>query len=95
MVVNPDPLSRVLLDHSQRTIPICERGNLSNVGQTLLRLEPLIPLLEGKNALGKYKFADGASFQQNGDAVLMADKTEGMAVLPKAMHSEHHSPLGL
>jgi hypothetical protein len=48
MVANPDPLSCVLHDCSERAIPVCEHGNLSNVGQTVLHSELLIPLLEGK-----------------------------------------------
>ncbi len=94
MVADPDPLSHALHNRSQREIPVCEHGDLSNMGQTDLHLELLIPLLEGKKISQKQKFADGTSFQQNGDAIRMADKTEGKAALPKAMCGERHSPLG-
>jgi hypothetical protein len=55
MVADPDPLSRILHDRLQRAIPVCERSNLSNVGHTVLHLEPLIPLLEGKKCSRKVK----------------------------------------
>jgi hypothetical protein len=32
---------------------------------------------------------------KNGDAICTADKTEGKAALPKAVHGERHSLLGL
>ncbi len=53
MVANPDPLSCVLHNRLQRAIPVCERGNLSNVGQAVLRSELLIHLLEGKKCSQK------------------------------------------
>jgi hypothetical protein len=43
MVADPDPLSRVLHDRSQRAIPVCERGNLSNAGQAVSRSKSRIP----------------------------------------------------
>jgi hypothetical protein len=48
MVADPDPLSHILHDRLQCAMPACARGNLSNVGQTVLHLELRIPLLEGK-----------------------------------------------
>jgi hypothetical protein len=43
MVADSDPLSRVLHDRSQRAIPVCERGDLSNVGQAVSRSKSLKP----------------------------------------------------
>jgi len=48
MVANPDPLPHVLQYRSQRAIPVCERGDLSNVGQSVSRSKPRTPELEVK-----------------------------------------------
>jgi hypothetical protein len=94
MVADPYPLSRVLHNRMQHVVPFCEHGDLSNMGQIVSHSESLIPLLEGKKCSRKLKFADGANFQQNGNTVCTADKTEGKAALSKAVRSERHSPLG-
>jgi len=42
-VADPNPLSRVLHDRSQRAIPVCERGDLSNAGQAVSRSKSRTP----------------------------------------------------
>jgi hypothetical protein len=54
MVADSDPLSRVLQNRSQRAIPVCERGNLSNEGQAVSHSKSCTPELEGENALGGF-----------------------------------------
>jgi len=48
MVVDPDPLSRVLQYCSQRAIPVCERGDLSNERQAVSRSKSRTPDLDGE-----------------------------------------------
>ena len=76
MVADPDPLSTRSTDRSQRAIPVCERGDLSDETLAVSRSKSRTPLNEGQKRSRTVKTHSPVGFQRNGDAVRTADKTK-------------------